>query len=475
MASIKSKVFMKNNVRIPEIFLAILIVVYAMLYEWRSIFELNFFLPIVNLLKCVIPFFLLLFILRFDQIPKYQPSRQYIKFFLLFMVWGFFSSLFSFVPKESLIQWLKFIPVLFFCWFICLYLLDHEEVQKKIMKFFVAIAVFTVIQYVFLEIATFSGVAKSFNLPTHRGGLYYGPFGLLGQGSGNVYFKSLGFSLWRIYGFWLEPSTVAGFLLAAAFFSVALYLETKRKIWKMVASACFIGGICTFSNTAYLCIGIAGLIGELFFLKERKNKKAFHLAAALFFILLIFYSILGRWFVAKYFSNNIDLRYISGVRDAIHEPYGGRKEQLSLNLKTVFDGADYELAVASDNKPAVAYDTKRITKIAKNILFGIGFRISGTDAQRRGFPIASASALILWLAYTGVIGFMILLMREFQIVSVIFKNIYSSHFLLCIFQAWTVMFVTNLSYGTLMNPFYLITVAFVFSSVYRFRLRGSIG
>jgi len=324
-------------------------------------------------------------------------------------------------------------------------MLKNEYVKETIMKLFIGIAIFTVIQYVFLEIVTFLGLGESFNLSTHRGGIYYGPWGLLGQGSGNVYFKSWGFSLYRIYGFWLEPSTAAGFLLASAFFAEAIFLQTKQKIWKIAKFICFIGGIATFSNTAYLCIGGAGLIGELFYLKTSKNRKFFHLNIFLLFTVLSFFAIFGRYFVAKYYADNIDLRYVVGVRDSVKDPYGGRIDLLNSNL----------------------------AKVKENALLGMGFRIPGKNEQGRGYEV-SAFAPLYWLTFTGIIGIILLMLRELQIINAIAKNIFSSVYILRVSQSWLVLFISNLSYGTLMSPFYFITVAIVFSSIYHFKKRGNI-
>jgi hypothetical protein len=437
---------MKVHLKARSQFLLLMICAYAMLFEWRSIFERPYFIFTANLLKAIIPAIFTLLLLKIKRFSGYPALRSYVLFFFLFMVWGLASSLLSSELNECIAQWLKYAPLFLFCYFICLYALINDHAMGMIMKSFVYISIFTSMQYIILVVVSFYGPADIFNNPTIRGGLYRGPFGLLGQGSGSVYFSQINLSLFQLYGFWLEPGNAAGFLLASAFFADIIFLQTKQKIWKIAKFICFIGCIATFSNTAYLCIGMIGLLGELFNFKTSKNRRFFHFTIVVLFIIFSFAAVFGRYFVAKYYADNFDLRYVAGVRNSVKDPYGGRIELFNSNL------AD----------------------LKANPLLGKGFRIPGKDEHGRGY-VVSSHAPGYWLAFTGIIGIMLLMLREFQLIKEIAKNIFSSIYILRVSQAWLAIFISNLTYGTLMSPFYLITVAIVFSSIYHFKKRGNIG
>lgn len=462
---------MKIKANTLQQFMVVIIVIYAMLYEWRSICELDSFLPWVNAMKAVVPLLLLIFLLKSRAVViKHRPCRNYLFFFVLFMCWGFCSSILSIVPQECMVQWLKFLFLLGFCYLICEYLLTFEAAQDRLMKIFIAVAIFTVAQYILLEIVTFSGSLQRFNLPTHRGGMYCGPFGILGQGSGNVYFKSMGFSLYRIYGFWLEPSTAAGFLLASAFFAEALFIKTKQAVWRILGIVSFCGGIFTFSNSAYVAIGAAGLLAEAVFLKDKNSQKLLRSIAVIFYVFLIIYAVFGRAIVAKYFPNNIDMRYVVGVRDSVKDPYGGRVELLASN----FNFANFDNISSSKSGWGLAVAViKNTFMIVKDTLLGVGFRIPGCDEQGRGFSVFPG-ALVFWFVFTGAIGLIFLVLRELQVALQVMNNVFLSRYVLRISQAWLSIAIVNMSYGTLMSPFYFITVALVFSSVYHLKIRGNI-
>jgi hypothetical protein len=441
----ENRLFMKAKLRDWSWLILVMIGVYAMLFEWRSIFERPYFIFTANLLKFIIPVVFFLFILRTKRSSEHPIFWPYIVFFILFIVWGLISSLYSPELNECIVQWLKYVLLFFFCYFICSYMLKSKYAIEMAMKFFIVIAVFTVIQYIILTVATFCGPVEIFHNPTHSGGLYRGPFGILGQGSGRVWFNDQKLSFFQLYGFWKEPSNVVGFLLASYFFAEIVFLQTKQRIWKIAKFACLIGCIATFSNTAYLCMGIVGLCGEVFWLKTSKNRRFFHLSMVLIFVSISFTAIFGRYIVAKYCADNIELRYAVGVRDAVKNPYGGRAELFKSNL------ADLKV----------------------NPLLGIGIRIPGKDEQGRGYAISS-NALGYWLTFTGIIGIMLLMLRELQIIKVIAKNMFSSVYILRVSQAWIALFISNFIYGTLMSPVYFIMVAIVFSSIYYFNKSGNI-
>jgi len=426
--------------------LAAAIACYAMLYEWRSIFELPTLIGFANVLKIVMPLFLIAGVTGQGDRLRHPAAKKYLYFFVLFMAWGLVSSFLSGELPETILQWGKHLPLVFSCYAFFLFLIKDDELSKKIMKIFVWISLFTVAQYLLLETAVFTKVAASFHLPTYRGGIYYGPFGILGQGSGNIYLKTLGVSLFRLYGFWLEPSTAAAFLLCSGFFAEILYRQTQKALWRAAGVLCIIGGgLVTFSNTAYLAVGTAGLLGEAYWFKNGHSRLR-HILRGFFFVFVMIAAVFGRWVVAKYCPDNVDLRYLIGVRDAVSDPYGGRMQTL-----------DYNFAELSGGKVPVSA-IKRL-----QILYGVGFRIPGRDVYGRGVQV-SASAPVLWLIFTGVIGIILLSLREFQLVKYMVYTVFSSIYVMRAAQAWLVVFMVHLSYGTFMTPFYFISVALVFAA-----------
>lgn len=441
-----AKLGMKIDSKTQPYFLLLLIGVYAMLFEWRSIFERPYFIFTANMLKIAIPAVFLLFLLEVKRSPEYAIFRPYGLFFVLFMSWGLISSLFSPELYECIIQWAKYVPLLLFCCFICLYMLKNKRISEAIMKFFVVIAVLIVVQYVILTIVSFHGPVERFSNLNFLNSTYLGPFGLLGQGLGQVYFSPMKLSLFQLYGFWMEPAKAAGFLLASVFFAEIIFFKTRKIIWKIAKFACFLGGVATFSNTAYLCIGMVGLLGEIFWLMKSEDRKLFHLAMCILFILVSLTAVFGRYFVAKYYPTNMDLRYIIGVRDAVNDPYSGRIELFNSNIAAVKESP----------------------------LMGIGFRIAGKNEQGQGYTVSS-HVMGYWLTFTGIVGIMLLMLREFQIIRVVAKNMFSSVYILRASQAWLAFFTANLTYGTLMDPFYFITVAIVFSSIRQIKERVNIG
>lgn len=428
----------RKVLKVPSWLLLVLVVAYTLVFEWRVIFELPSLAFAGNLIKAAIPVFCLALLLVSRPVPGSPALRRYLLFFAVFMAWGLLSCLLSHSLGESLVQWVKYLYRLFFGFFICLYLLKDEAMAERLMKLFVVIGVLAVLQYLCLEIADFNGLAPAFPLPTPRGGHYHGPLGILGHGWARVHFGDISF--FRLYGFWLEPSTASGFLLATAFFSEALYLRTKLKRWRACAVACLLGGGATFSNTAYLAMGLAGLLEEAYLVKTAGHARK-HMWKLVFFSGIIAAAVFGRAVVAKYYSDNRELRYLIGVRESVEDPYGGRFAAIRANLDVV-------------------------SRSALTAVMGAGFRVPVQDS-----PYSSAAAPMQWLVFTGIMGLLILGLREAQLITQIWKGIFSSVYTLRMSQAWLAAFVSSLIYGDLMTPFYQILVAIIFMQLYSDKLR----
>jgi hypothetical protein len=288
----------------------------------------------------------------------------------------------------------------------------------------------------------------------------------------------------QLTGFWLEPSNAAAFLFMASFLAWGLYVTVQEKIWMIASGMCCLGGICTFSNGGYFAVGLALLAGyTIKFIRSPKSETLllilsraakYHILMMLS-IFLILFSLFGRYIVIKYLPDNIPLKAIAGVRGGLLSPTYTVKPATISDTMVGNQAGDVARPIAAV-KPVTINDTmvgrielvKQIItdrNLYKNIV-GEGFRIPGQDDKGRGV-VVSASAPMMWLKFTGVIGLIILLLRELQIITFFGNHSSPSTFQLQIFQAWIVLFFQNIAYGTWMAPLYFLLIALVFSSLNR--------
>ncbi|MDI6728684.1 MAG: hypothetical protein QMD44_07150 [Thermodesulfovibrionales bacterium] len=411
-----------------------MVILYCLLYEWVNIFDIPYIKTYVNALKLILPF-TLFFVSSSSSLPNFSLPKNYLLYFVLFMIWALVPNVLSGHISETMMQWLKLIPRLIFCYVIFAYLLQRPEAKAVITKALVVVAVGTVLQYVILSIFHYPGDPSGFSLPIFRKVTYYGPYGLLGSGTANIYIQSIDLELFRLTGFWSEPSTASGFLFMAFFLAKVLFEQTQQRRWKLAGLACLGGGLLAFSNAGHFAFGSALLAGHSVQFNEKKNDLVRYIVKMAILLVYIFLSLFGRYIVAKYYPDNMDLRYVSGVRDSVKSPYGGRIEQTESNIKVIFKHPQ-----------------------------GIGLRIPGRYAEGRGFDYVSFAPAI-WLLSTGWIGLFLLLMRESQVLRLMWKHLFSSNSL-SIFQAWVALFCQNLIYGTWMTPLYFLLVAMVFAATY---------
>jgi len=411
-----------------------IVLLYCLLYEWVNIFDIPYIKTYTNALKFILPF-ALLFVSSLPSLPDYSIPKNYLLCFALFMTWALVPNVLSGHIPETMMQWLKFIPRLLFCYVIFAYLLQRSEAKTVIMKALVVVAVGTVLQYVLLSMFHYPSDPSGFSLPIFRKVTYFGPYGLLGSGTANVYFQSIDLEIFRLTGFWQEPSIASGFLFMAFFLARALFGQTQQRRWKLAGLACLGGGLLTFSNAGHFAFGCALLSGHIVQFNEKRKNHVLYIVKVIILLVYIFLSVFGRQIVAKYYPDNMDLRYFIGVRESIKSPYGGRVEQAYSNIITV----------------------------SKHPL-GIGVRIPGRDAEGKGFDYSSF-APAMWLLSTGWIGLFLLFMREAQVLRLMWKRLLPSNSV-SIFQAWVALFCQNLIYGTWMTPLYFLLVAMVFAATY---------
>jgi hypothetical protein len=433
-----------------------LIIINCILYEWTSVFDLEALKPVVMLCKIVIPLFLLLIV--FPGNIHSPPLKRFIYFFAIFMAWGAVSTIISSFSMEGISQWAKFFFRFLFCIAVCLYFINRPiSHQTIIMKVLTIIAVAIVVQYLILELLSLMGWRENnIEIAVPRGGLYYGPFGILGNGNAQFsYFFVV--PKFRLTGFWLEPSNASAFLFMASFIAEALYIATQKKMWMVASGLCCFGGIFAFANGGYFALGFALLTGQVSdFIRGNKNSalRVVLLRAILYHFLmatsifLILFSIFGRYVAINYMPNNNTLKAITGVRGALLAPTP-TPTPVSINDTMIQRG---ELARRSVDR---SFD---------KMVIGEGFRIPGRDSKGRGVEV-SGSAPMLWLYFTGIVGLIILLLRESQVIWCFASAFSPSTYQLRIFQAWIVLLFQNMAYGTWMTPLYFLLIALVFSSL----------
>ena len=395
-----------------------LIVVYAILFEWRMFAEAprNLIYPV----KIFLPLFLLL-IIPLKKV-RFKYYNKFALFFGLFLLWGLIPSVFSDYPAQTIIQWFKFLPRMLFFILISVYLLRKPIASISLAKMFVMIGFLAVIQFFLLTLTT-------------------GKYGVVIPG--------IPFPFYRLVGFWFEPSKASGFLFASFFLANAICTVDNSKFWKLASYLCLIGGFLCLSNAGYLAIIMALLFGVIVrfrasrvFTQFRIPKGAlYRLFVATVLIGLVVLVFAGRSLVAEKYYHISFFRTITGVRGAaevvLEAPWDHRVGLLKANIPIWLDNP-----------------------------FGIGFRIPGKTASKDSFWLASATAPILWLTYTGFIGLLLLLLREAQVLITSLRFSRQSDYIRNVCQAWVAMFTQNIAYGTWMTPFYLILCALVFCAAY---------
>ncbi|MBI4656289.1 MAG: hypothetical protein HY746_06025 [Elusimicrobia bacterium] len=417
-----------------RLFYVAMALMYCLLYEWVNIFNIPGVTTYVNILKFALPFLLFLGLSSY-LFPNFSLPKKYLLYFALFMVWGLVPNVLSGHIPETMMQWMKFILRFFFCYVIFAYLLQRPEAKTVIMKALVAIALGNVLQYMILSMYYVPGDPSGFPLPISQPTTYYGPYGLMGDGNAYLSFENFNLRIFRLTGFWFEPSSISGFLFMAFFLAKALFEQTQQRRWKLSGLVCLGGGLLTFSNAGYLAFGCALLSGYIVRFKEKRKNYLCNIVKVIILLVFIFLTVFGRAIIAEYYPDNMVLRNLSGVRDSVEDPYSGRIEQLQCNLEIVLEHPE-----------------------------GIGFRIMGIDAEGRGVAYAGAAPFV-WLVCTGWIGLFLILMRDAQVLRAMRKRPLSSNSI-SIFQAWAVLFFQNFTFGTWMTPLYFLLVAMVFTATY---------
>lgn len=413
-----------------KIIIILLISLEIILYEW-GIFEINFLSNFSYFLKFIIPFILFLIAILYNNVTLSNYLTKYIYLFLFFSLVSFISCILSLQFNESIIQFIKIIPPRFLFIFsisIIFYKLPDTILYINRILFFLAI--FTFVQYIFALFYIQNHYFEDTRMLSVERGIHYaGPLGMLGNI--NTQFSFFDFQFLRLTGFWNEPSNASAFLMSTFF--LGLYCKINGRAFLNNSIIYFIpilGCLLCFSNAGYITLAIS-LSTYVVLKNENRTKGILKITPFILFIILGF---IGREITYNFFPENDYLKLIVGIR--------------SNEMPHDIDFSDGRIDNYKNN----------IFRFFNNP-FGIGFRIPGSNANGKGDEMASASAFLYILNYTGIFGLIIVFMMKFKIVETVLffnkqsKNKFKINIIL-IFSAWTSVTVQNLIYGNWMSFYY---------------------
>jgi len=393
-------------------------------------FRPTFITPFINIYKLLFP---VLLFLAFGKnaltiIKNNQHLKSYFIFYVLFFLWLFVPNMIE-GDNYSIIKWLQSFPMIILFISLGIIMSLKSNVGYKINKIIVLFGVFTVAQYLILNLIPGVGSVKFY------GNSFAGPMGILGNIASNYSIPGVDRPIYRLCGFFNEPSNASAFLFSSYFISKSIYFINKKIIWRYFGLICFIGGILAFSNAGYIALGCAAIFSKNISLKKTKPilsllKKNF---AVIFSLFIITFGLIGRYIVYT-------------------------QEEMSL-LARVSTGA---VKPEYDSEGNIDYTGGRVDKILMTIEtmksqpWGVGYK-----------PIRSyeftppAGAPFLWLLIGGIPGALLLGFRESVWVRSIRKFDDQKSYIL---QALIVIVVQHSIYGSWNNAFYYFLVAGLFSN-----------
>jgi len=401
-------------------------------YEWIFFFNpLEYggpvFLAFTFTVKLGLPILLILIIgmPSINLLNRNIHIGLYIIFFVLFILWATFPTLLF----GDFLEILKLIPrFLLFVGTLTLFIKYPAAISAygKLIFCVVLLALFQYFgNYLF---RTYESAV------TIGGALMSGPYYLFGNVTSKMYFPGIDGPVLRLVGFWNEPSNASGTAFSSFFITRYIYNIQHNKVWKFASYFSLLAGLLCFSNAGYLAFGVALIFGSFvaynnhqFMIRFLKTTSII-LFASLFVLLALF----GRSYVGNHYSGNSYLRAVVGLRDIdtqMANPNGGRIELVATAISEVIENP-----------------------------LGMGIQSIGN----KGIS-ASASAPVYWFYFTGIVGFIFLLFREGVFFSAALKCIKKAPVSIFLVQAWIVILIQQLSYGSWMNPNYLIISAAVLS------------
>ena len=413
-----------------------LIFLYGIVYEWLFFFyPIDFggteFFYLTNLIKLGLPIVLIgiVGIPSFELLNRKGALGLYAFFYLALIAWSCIPTIIFGTPVDVLKQIPRF---LFFLAVTSLFMKNPGAIRSY-AKMMGAVMLFTLAQYlgVYLFNAFDSGVSLV------SGVTLAGPFGIFGNITARIFLPIFDLPLVRLTGFWNEPSNASACAFAAFFLLRYLFIIEHRTFWRYSSYCCLAAGLLCLSNAGYLALGVA-LLFDVFFAKKKLSLRRFAglVVRTSLSALLVFVALFGRQYVVLNYPGSYLLRAFVGIREVSLTSYYGPDQAYSGRIGL------YKMVISTitDNPLGVG-------------LQGIGSK--GIDT--------SGSAPLLWLHLTGILGLVLLLLREAVLFSSAMHFAKQSTSSIYLVQAWIVVLVQHLSYGSWVTPNYLILAAAVLS------------
>ena len=400
----------------------VLIFIYWITYEHFIFFRPDYFgfvfTALTYAVKLLLPVVLIWYTGINLSLLRKGVSSLYVSIFTAFIVWIGFSTL----VNGDMLRWLQLIPRLVF--FVVALNLFYKKPQAFhfFAKLMIAYVLFALLQYILTYV--FAGYS---NPVIVLGGLKTpGIYGLYSNITSMMYFPSIQFPIIRLSGFWNEPSNAAGSAFSAGF--LALYLQTQYKErWGKVAALCFLSGFLALSNAGYFALAL-GILVWIFLDKESVNSFKVIIVKVLilvFTIFIVWLAFFGREYVQSNGIDGVFIRSLVGLRDVdVEDVYSGRFVLL-----------------------------QNIIEFVANNPMGSGLLHSNGDVKD------SASAIVQWFLVGGVLGLVLIILREVTLYAAAIKLTRKERGSVFIVAALAVVMGQHLSYGSWMNPSYLTLAA----------------
>lgn len=377
----------------------------------------DIFLFIVFGFKLILPFLLCYIVgLPPKWVIKSPNFLIYIALFLLFIFWGVIPTLIS----GTIISWFKIIPLFFFLLASVSFFSKHLFAFNLFAKCIIIYTLTALVQFLLLYLVQDYQESGSFPLA--------GPWGLFGNIQGKFGLPGIDFTIVRLCGFWREPSLASGTCYVSFFLCKYLVKIGENKFWNFVSYFCMLAGILTLSNAGYLAFA-SSLLGVIFFNLRIISKRFLYILLVLpLIIVMVWGAIFGRQYFAENGSDNPFLLAAVGVRSAGNinsndfDPSDGRLDLMQYTLE----------------------------ETSKNII-GKGIQVTGSTGIK-----SPSGGLLFWMLLTGYPGaLLILLLATFPIL-LNFNIKDNSTGIISLGQALIVLFVQQSSYGSWLDPNYII-------------------
>ena len=403
------------------------IIFYILIYELVFFFiEGTFFQPFINFFKLGFPF-VLLFYKGFNPSLFFKNKQifSYLFFYLIFLFWLIFLNIYNSGFSFGFLETLRQIPRFIFLIGLIQFFLRDQFLKDKAIKGILIFALFTVLMHIILLLNPSINHVSLFSLK------FAGPFGILGSVSSRVYVPNLNFPIYRLTGWFNEPSNASAFLYSSYFLAKSIqYKIIRPNLWEYTPKILLIGGILTFSNAGYIALGGSFIILTLLNIKFFKNESSSF--KNIFFICIcisvVFFGLLGRKISAEL-----------GLESDLLSVLTGNKETF-------------------ENNPYFDPTSGRLDLISKTTEY-ISEKPQGSGFQNTVINIP-AGAPFFWLLLSGIPGLILLLSRE-SIIILTIKRTFSNKVLIYQYCALIALMFQQSIYGQWNNAFYYFLVGII--------------